>query len=85
MRLLFGKVIFTLMFSNNSTLPLNCMSQLRIRLSGNSCVTALQEEAHLLIIQHDWQAISRVLPMPSFARLLVIRAIFDQMLCNYAV
>lgn len=85
MRLLFGKVISTLMFSNNSTLPLNCMSQLRIRLSGNSCSIALWEEMHFLIIQHDWQTISRVLPMPFLARLLVIRAILDQMLCNYAV
>lgn len=85
MRLLFGKVISTLMFSNNSTLALNCMSQLRIRLSGNSYSIALWEEVHLLITQCDWQTTSRVLSLPSLARLPVIRAILDQMLCNYAV
>lgn len=61
------------------------MSQLRIRLSGNIYFIALWEEVHLLITQHDWQTISRVLPLPSLARLLVIRAIPDQVLCNYAV
>lgn len=61
------------------------MSQLRIRLSGNIYSIALWEEVHLLIAQHDWQTISRVLPLPSLARLLVIRAILDQVLCNYAV
>lgn len=51
------------------------MSRLRIRLSENSYFMALWEEVHLLITQHDWQTISSMLPVPSLARLLVIRAI----------